>query len=416
MNSLNGKRLLILGGQLKMCDIVKKARELGVYTIVTDWYEDSPAKQLADEAYMISTSDVDAVVDLIKKKHIDGVFTGFIDSTLPYYFEICSKAHLPCYLNKETVECCTNKKKFKSVCRKVGINTIPDVDITRLEAIDYPFLIKPVDNSGSKGITVCSNPAMVPQAYEKALRFSKSKNVLTEKFMNCDYVCAHYVVSEGKTKLLMIMDKDMNRIGRGTVPYPTAMVSPSKYEENFLQTIDPKIQKLAEQLKLYNGTFLISFFVSGSNYYAVELAARLTATREYIFIKDIYGIDTLEMHIRYALGDGFSFSFPEREKENTAVYCMLFSFLKDGIIGKIGSLDKVKGMPEVLDVLQLRGVGAKIRSDGSYGQLLSRIYLKSETEEEMVRLVGNVQNMLNVIDTDGKSMIITGFAADKFFF
>ena len=75
-NMLQGKRLLILGGQLKLCDVVRRARERGVYTAVTDWYEDSPAKAIADRAFDISTSDVDAVVRLVREERMDGVFTG----------------------------------------------------------------------------------------------------------------------------------------------------------------------------------------------------------------------------------------------------------------------------------------------------------------------------------------------------
>lgn len=132
---------------------------------------------------------------------MDGVYAGYLDSTLPYYYELCRKANLPCYLNKQILECCTNKRKFKNVCERVGIETIPDIDIADLKKVEYPILIKPVDNSGSKGITVCYNEEMVPSAYEKACKFSKSKQVITEKFMTSDYVCAYYGVGEGKAEL-----------------------------------------------------------------------------------------------------------------------------------------------------------------------------------------------------------------------
>ena len=36
---LKNKKLLILGGSRISCEIIHKARELGVYTGVTDWYE-----------------------------------------------------------------------------------------------------------------------------------------------------------------------------------------------------------------------------------------------------------------------------------------------------------------------------------------------------------------------------------------
>jgi formate-dependent phosphoribosylglycinamide formyltransferase (GAR transformylase) len=64
MMDLSGKRLLIMGGVPNARDIVKKAHELGVHVMVTDYLEDSPAKKIADESFMVSTTDIDAVVKL----------------------------------------------------------------------------------------------------------------------------------------------------------------------------------------------------------------------------------------------------------------------------------------------------------------------------------------------------------------
>ena len=64
---LTGKRLLLLGGQQKMCDVVERAHELGVCVVVTDWYENSPAKRMADKACNVSIADVDAVLAKIRK-------------------------------------------------------------------------------------------------------------------------------------------------------------------------------------------------------------------------------------------------------------------------------------------------------------------------------------------------------------
>ena len=69
------KKLLILGGTRISCEIVRKAKKMGVYTVVTDYYDEtkSPAKQIADESFLVSCTDVDAVVSLIKEQNIDGV-------------------------------------------------------------------------------------------------------------------------------------------------------------------------------------------------------------------------------------------------------------------------------------------------------------------------------------------------------
>ena len=74
------KRLLVLGGNYTEFVIVKRAKALGVYTIVTDNHADwslSPAKQIADEAWNISWSDIDALYRKCSETEVDGILAGF---------------------------------------------------------------------------------------------------------------------------------------------------------------------------------------------------------------------------------------------------------------------------------------------------------------------------------------------------
>ena len=62
--NLKGKKLLVLGGRtIGTKEIVLNAKRKGIYVIVTDYLpeEKSPAKLIADEAWNISTEDVDAL-------------------------------------------------------------------------------------------------------------------------------------------------------------------------------------------------------------------------------------------------------------------------------------------------------------------------------------------------------------------
>ena len=90
---------------------------MNVYLMVTDYLEDSPGKKIADKSFMVSTTDVDAVVQLIKEEKVYGVLTGFIEFMLPYYQKVCEKAGIKCYATKEQIEITTNKSKFKQLCR-----------------------------------------------------------------------------------------------------------------------------------------------------------------------------------------------------------------------------------------------------------------------------------------------------------
>ena len=131
VNEFQGMKLLILGGMRISCEIIHKAKSMGIYTIVADYnkIEDSPGKKIADEHFLVSTIDVDEIVKLIKEQEINGVMVGFNDFMLPYYAEICKKSGLPSYGTKEQFDIFTNKGIYKKLCRKYNVPTVEEYSI-----------------------------------------------------------------------------------------------------------------------------------------------------------------------------------------------------------------------------------------------------------------------------------------------
>ena len=87
---LTGKKLLILGGSATSIDIVEAAKAIGIYTIVTDWYDTkrSPAKLVADEYWNEEIFKPERIAQLIKEHHVDGFITGFTDSYFLQYQKV----------------------------------------------------------------------------------------------------------------------------------------------------------------------------------------------------------------------------------------------------------------------------------------------------------------------------------------
>ena len=135
-------------------DIVEKAKSLGVYTIVTDWYDvhKSPAKLVADEYWNEEVFRPDILAKLVKERKIDGVLTNYTDSYLPQYARLCKLADLPCLATEEQMAVITNKDQSKQLCIDHGISVSKRYEITTIDDIDkmdisFPVLTKPVDNS-----------------------------------------------------------------------------------------------------------------------------------------------------------------------------------------------------------------------------------------------------------------------------
>ena len=89
--NLKGKKLLILAGAGVHNKVVRAAKEMGIYTIVTDYLPDSAATELADESWMLNIMDVDGIIKKCKEEHID---TGAINFVL-----IQHKSHIWRYVN-----------------------------------------------------------------------------------------------------------------------------------------------------------------------------------------------------------------------------------------------------------------------------------------------------------------------------
>ena len=114
---LVGKKLLYLGGIKRAEYVVRRARELGIYVIVADYNEDSPAKLVANEGVLMDATDVEALTELCVSRNIDGILTGYADILLPICREVSKRANIPFYATDDMIEASTNKGFFKKILK-----------------------------------------------------------------------------------------------------------------------------------------------------------------------------------------------------------------------------------------------------------------------------------------------------------
>ena len=204
MENLRGKRLLILGGTAWKNAIADFAKDNGVVLIAAGNNPDAKFFEIADESYVVSSTDADTMKKLIREKKIDGVHMGGNETVLTAACEYIREAGLPCYCTKAQWEAIQNKESFKNLCISAGLPVIPQIKIdeTNLkfesEKLDYPVITKPIDGSGSNGFSVCRNPEDFLLGYKKALQNSKAGKVMVEKFVENESVSPFFVLSNGK--------------------------------------------------------------------------------------------------------------------------------------------------------------------------------------------------------------------------
>ncbi|KZL93690.1 ATP-grasp domain-containing protein [Clostridium magnum] len=423
--NLKGKKLLILGGTTLSCEIIRQAKEKGAYIIVTDYLEDSPGKKIADKSFMVSTTDVDGVVNLIKKEKINGILTGFIDSMLPYYQEICEKTDLPCYATKAQIEITTNKVKFKKLCNKFGVPVVEEYKINYpfkvedIKNIKFPVLVKPIDNSGARGIHICENAEDLKINYEKALSFSSSKQVIIERYMTAKEVTIFYIIQDGEIYLSAMADRYTKNKQGGIIPLPVAYIFPSKHLKSYQESLNHKVIEMFKSIDIQNGMMFIQSFVEDGKCIFYEMGFRLTGSLEYKIIRQISGINPLEMMINYALAESMNkISIKPLVNPNfKECGCNITFLAKPGKVGRILGVDEVYSLEEVIDVVPAYNEGDVIQESdiGTLKQVIIRVLIVAENKDELAKVIDKIYNTIKVYSEDGENMLLETFDTKDLF-
>ncbi|MBN2396542.1 MAG: hypothetical protein JXC36_08820 [Candidatus Atribacteria bacterium] len=417
MSDLKGKKLLLLGGIMHTIDYVKRAQELGVHVIVADYLVDSPAKQIADESYLISTTDVAAVVELAKRLKVDGVFTAYLDSMLIYCQQVCDQLHFPFYATAEQINIMTNKDKFKKVCAELGLQVVKEYELTdwdatgRILSIHYPVVIKPVDSGAGKGIFICETEKELRERFPESLGFSKRKKVLFEEYMSGEQVLLFYTIQDGYVSLSAMCDRYSTKEQRGFIKIPTALIFPSKHLTTFKNTDHKKVVNLCKLLNIKNGVLFIEAFIHQERVCIHEAGFRFIGVLVHKIIKEMNRIDTVEMMIRHALtGEMKGYSIKELDiPEFDRWACILFQVARKGKIAKMKGFDKIAAFPEIFGIYHRHKEGGAITQIGTLDQCMSKIFIKANTKNELARLIEEINTTIEVEDEKGKNMLLDSF-------
>ena len=378
--NLDGKKLLILGGNAKSADIVEAARKEGVYTIVTDWYDTkrSPAKLVADEYWNEEVFRPDLLAKLVEKHHIDGIITGFTDSYLLQYCKLCELTGLPCYATEEIFKTTLDKSLFKQLCRKCGVPTVPEYELESFDpniiSENFKVIIKPVDNSGSRGIKVCTRAEDFQSCVDYALSFSEKKKIIIERYIEMDCISMCYTIQDGVVSLSSIDDRYVH-IGPNAGAVSAASVYPSRYIDNYMRDMNQKVCKMYEHLGAKNGVLSLQAFTDGNVYYFYEMGYRLTGGRHYIYTEYENNSNAVKQLVHFALtGCMADYSIAERDNPYFKDYCCrLFILGKHAEIAKMDGEEYLYSIPECIEAQVYKHEGDMIGEDGTTMQHIAMV-------------------------------------------
>ena len=166
------KRIMIVAGGDWQVPITKKAKEMGLYVISSNLYEDSPAFAYADAVKIANVLDREANLACAERYKPDAVVTDQSDIAVPTVAYICQRLGLP-GIGEDKASLFTNKYKMREFCKKYGFAS-PDFRLcTELGqaktflAEHHRIIIKPIDSQSRRAILAraCSIPMLKKQCW-----------------------------------------------------------------------------------------------------------------------------------------------------------------------------------------------------------------------------------------------------------
>jgi biotin carboxylase len=217
------------------------------------------------------------------------------------------------------------------------------------ELIDFPVIVKPVDNRGAFGVRRVDRAKDLESAFLHALMNAHSREVLVEAFIEGTHLTVDGCVdSFGKHVNLGIASK---KILPGEKPIITEVIYPAEISEELTAHVLETNTKVVQALGIKRGVTHSEYILdSRSRCFLLETANRgggvLTSN---VIIPAISGVDISEVLVREALGEPFEVK-PWKESKAAMLGFLVFP---PGKVAKISGVEEAMRVPGVLHLRML---------------------------------------------------------------
>lgn len=358
---------------------------------------------------MISTAEIDQLEEKCRENGVTAIAAGVSEFNLDRGLELSQRLDLPWFCSAEAWHYSRHKADFKRLCRKAGVRIAKDYALTlppdpaKLDEIEFPIVIKPVDSNGNFGMSYCYAPEDVEPALKQAFAYTEDPEVVAEKMLKGNDYLAHYAIAQGKARLTDLMIS-FSQPGYPANCYCFSTTYVSELDR-YLQQVHPNFLRLLEMIGCRDGVAWIEMILDeDGQFYALEMAERPSGQLIAIPQKQTTGFDTFKWLMEAETGiEHTPDMLPAEIHEPTT--CFSNSYIlwndRDAEIAKIEGLDYLQSM-DGISFRSLIYVGDQIE----HNRYMIVIVFTSENTDQMISTIKAINEHVHVYDTEGNDIVI----------
>lgn len=394
------KKLMILGASILQLPAIGKAKEMGLDVVVVDMNPDAVGFKVPGiEKEIISTIDIQAVISAAKRHRIDGIMTLATDMPMRTVAAVAKEMNL-IGIDEETALKATNKAEMR---KALQLNNVPipkfyvvsnkDEYKEVVKQFDVPFIVKPADSSGSRGIFEVKdihNDDLIIEAYDYCHPFSKVGDVVVEEYMEGPEVSVETLTVNGECHVIQITDK----LTTGAPHYVEMGHSQPTMLSNEIAEQISKVAKAANKaIGIKNGPSHTEIIVTKEGPKIVELGARLGGDNITTHLVPLStGVNMVECCIKIALGE-----IPDIKKKWNKGSAIRYFEQHAGVIDSIEGVDKAEEIDGVQQISIVHGVGEEVTEINSSGERMGFVIAQDVDVDAAIKDCLAALTKINVI-------------------
>lgn len=300
-------RVLILGVAAVQMDAILELKKMGYETYACAMAADGPGAEVADHFATINILDKEAVIEYIKENNISVVYSVGSDLAIPVANYISEKLGMPHFVSEQTAVICNNKNLMRET---LGHDFVGNVKFQVIRSVDeevnveYPFILKPADSQGQRGVKLIQTFEEYREHYEVAKQYSRSGLVIIEQYISGPELSVNAYVVDGEVPFLIASDRD-------TWPQYTGLIHkhivPTTNLTNESDTQLREIVKNAcKKLGVNNGPIYLQMKLEKGQPYIIEVTPRLDGCHMWKLLQYYTGINLLKLTFEHLLKDDIS--------------------------------------------------------------------------------------------------------------
>jgi biotin carboxylase len=355
------KTLLIVSGGIEAADAAKRAKEMGLYVVVSDRDPEAPGFAFADScliADVYGAAETAAAAERYNRKirKIDGVICVAADAPVTVA-TVAARLKLP-GISVATAELACDKLAMKTRFAERGVPVPWFAEVRTVQELQriaiargHNLVIKPVDSRGSRGVQRVAQVQDLSKAFALARGHSPTQRVMVEDYLTGPQVSTESIVIGGECHTPGFSDRNYEYLET----YAPFFIEnggdlPSRLPADIQAKVKAVVAKAAAALGVTHGTVKGDIVVHDGEPYVIELAARLSGgffcTRE---IPLNTGVDFIGCAIRVALGE--TVDPKEMEPRSLTPVIQRYAFPQPGRVVSVTGADeaaKVEGIAEII--------------------------------------------------------------------